>query len=174
VVDRWWLIVDCWLSTIDRQQFPQLPNSPINSERIKDMTQTEDLFKSGLERYQAGEDPDTLIPLFKDLCDRTPKNSNALTSLAWLYLLVDKPKAAYKVAQKAVKLNPQDAQARINLALAMLDSGVKGVRPHIEQAEQLTIASSELRDEVKENIADGFSKKPEWKSLTQVKKWLFE
>lgn len=138
------------------------------------MTQTEELFNSGLERYQAGEDPETLIPIFKDLCDRAPKNSNALTCLAWLYLLVNKPKAACKYAQKAVKLNPQDAQARVNLALSMLDSGQKGVRPHIEQAQQLIIASSELRDEVKENIADGFNRKPEWKSLKQVQNWLFE
>lgn len=137
------------------------------------MTQIDELFNEGLKRYQAGEDPATLIPIFKDLCDRTPKNSNAWTCLAWLYLLVDKPKNAYKVAQKAVKLNPQDAQARVNLAVAMLDSGEKGVRPHIELVQQLIIASSELHNEVKENIADGLTRKPEWKSLLQVQKWLF-
>jgi predicted Zn-dependent protease len=137
------------------------------------MTQTEELFKSGLERYQAGESPETLIPVFQDLCDRAPRNSNAWTCLAWLYLLVDKPKAAYKAAQKAVKLNPHDAQAQVNLAVAMLDSGEKGVRTPIEQAQQLIIASSDLKDEVKENIADGFSKKPEWKSLSKVQNWLF-
>lgn len=138
------------------------------------MTQTEELFNSALERYQAGESPERLIPIFKDLCDRAPKNSNAWTCLAWLYLLVDKPKAAYKAAQKAVKLNPHDAQAQVNLAVAMLDSGEKGVRTPIEQAQQLIIASSELKDEVKENIADGFSKKPEWKSLSKVQSWLFD
>jgi predicted Zn-dependent protease len=137
------------------------------------MTQIDELFNEGLKRYQAGEDPATLIPVFKDLCDRTPKNSNAWTCLAWLYLLVDKPKNAYKAAQKAVKLNPQDPQARVNLAVAMLDSGEKGVRPHIELTQQLIIASSELHNEVKENIADGLTKKPEWKSLLQVQKWLF-
>jgi len=137
------------------------------------MTQIDELFNEGLQRYQAGEDPATLIPIFKDLCDRTPKNSNAWTCLAWLYLLVDKPKNAYKAAQKAVKLNPQDPQARVNLAVAMLDSGEKGVRPHIELTQQLIIASSELHDEVKQNIADGLTRKPEWKSLIQVQKWLF-
>jgi predicted Zn-dependent protease len=137
------------------------------------MTQIDELFNQGLQRYQAGEDPATLIPIFKDLCDRTPKNSNAWTCLAWLYLLVDQPKNAYKAAQKAVKLNPQDPQARVNLAVAMLDSGEKGVRPHIELVQQLIIASSELHDEVKENIADGLTRKPEWKSLLQVQKWLF-
>lgn len=139
------------------------------------MTSTpEELFNQGVERYKAGESPDTLIPLFEEICDRAPKNSPALASLAWLYLLKDRPKSATKVAQKAVKLNPQDAQARINLALAMLDSGKKGVRDHIEMAQQLMMAADELRDEVKENVEDGLTRKPDWKSLQRVKTWLFE
>lgn len=139
------------------------------------MTETvESLFQSGIERYQAGEGPDTLIPVFVEICDRAPKNSSAWTSLAWLYLLGDKPTPAYKAAQKAVKLNPQDAQARVNLAVAMLDSSQKGVRDHIEMAQQLILVSSELRDEVKGNIQDGLTRKPDWKSLERVKNWLFE
>ncbi len=139
------------------------------------MNQTvESLFSTGIERYQAGEGPSSLIPVFKDICDRAPKNSNAWTSLAWLYLLADKPALATKAAQKAVKLNPQDAQARVNLVLAMLDEGKKGVREHIDMAMQLIIAASELRDEVKENIAEGLERKPEWNSLKKVQKWLFD
>jgi hypothetical protein len=30
------------------------------------------LFDTGLQRYNAGEGPDTLIPVFKDICDRSP------------------------------------------------------------------------------------------------------
>ena len=134
----------------------------------------DELFATGLERYRAGEETSTLITLFSELCDRAPKNSNALTSLAWLYLLENKPNRAYKYAQKAVKLNPQDAQARINLALAILDGGRKGVRPHIDMALQLMIAAEELKDEVKENIADGLNRKADWPSLQKIKKWLFE
>lgn len=132
------------------------------------------LFEIALERYKAGEAPETLIPVFKDLCDRAPKSSAAWACLAWLYLLNDKPTPAYKAAQKAVKLHPQDAQARVNLALAMLESGQTGVREHIDVAMQLIMVDSEIRDEIKQSIEDGFSRKPNWKSMQRVKKWLFE
>ncbi|HIK29504.1 MAG: tetratricopeptide repeat protein [Oscillatoriaceae bacterium SKW80] len=139
------------------------------------MTQVaESLFKEAIERYQAGEGADTLIPVFKEICERAPKNSNAWTCLAWLYLLDNKPAQAYKAAQKAVKLNPHDAQARVNLALAMLDSSQKGVRQQIETAAQLLLVSEELRQEVKKNIEDGLSRKADWKSLQRVKAWLFD
>lgn len=137
------------------------------------MTQSVDsLFETGLERYKAGEGPDTLIPVFKDICDRAPKIGPAWTCLSWLYLLADKPTQAYKAAQKAVKLNPHDPQTRLNLALAMLESGQAGVREHIEAAQAQLAAEPELRQDVEENIEDGLSRKPEWKSLNRVKQWL--
>ncbi|MBD1824509.1 hypothetical protein H6F51_18745 [Cyanobacteria bacterium FACHB-DQ100] len=139
------------------------------------MTQTvEALFEEGLERYKAGEAPENLIPVFKEICDRSRKTGAAWTCLAWLYLLADKPALAFPAAQKAVKLVPQDAQARINLILAMLDLSKPGVRPHVEMAQQLTFAVEELRDEVQQNIEDGLARKPDWKSLQRVKAWLFE
>lgn len=138
------------------------------------MKTPEELFKEGFDRYQAGEDPQTIIPIFQEVCDRAPKNSNALTSLAWLYLLTNKPSSAYKAAKSAVKLNPHDPQARINLAVAMLDLEKKGVRPHIEIVQQMIMADSEWLDEVKKNFDDGLTRKPEWKSLVRVQKWLLE
>lgn len=132
------------------------------------------LFETGIERYKAGEAPETLIPVFKDLCERAPKSSAAWASLAWLYLLENKPTPAYRAAQKAVKLHPQDAQARVNLAVAMLEAGQSGVREHVELAMQLIMVDPEVRDEIKQSIEDGLSRKPEWKSLTRVKNWLFE
>ncbi len=138
-------------------------------------TQTvEDLFDQGLERYKAGESIETLIPVFKDVCDRSRTVSAAWTCLSWLYLLADKPAMALTTAQKAVKLNPQDPQARLNLALAMLDSGKKGVRSHVEITQQIIMVSEELRDEVLSNIADGLTRKPDWKSLNRIKSWLEE
>jgi len=134
----------------------------------------EALFDQGLERYRAGEEAASLIPTFKDLCDRVPKSSPAWTCLAWLYLLDNKPSQAYKAAQKAVKLNPQDPQARVNLAVAMLETAKTGVREHIDVAAQLMMAAPELHEEVQQNIEDGLSRKPEWKSLTRVKRWLLE
>lgn len=139
------------------------------------MTQTaESLFEQGIEQYKAGANAGELIPVFKEVCDRAPKSSAALTCLAWLYLLEDKPNSALKVAQKAVKLTPQDPQGRVNLALALLETGKKGVRDHIEEANQVMMLSSELKEEVQKNIEEGLSRKPDWKNLQRVQKWLFE
>jgi predicted Zn-dependent protease len=142
---------------------------------MTETTETVDaLFDRGLERYQAGEPVADLIPLFKDVCDRTSKSSPAWTCLSWLYLLDSKPTQAYKAAQKAVKLNPQDPQARINLAIAMLETAQKGVRQHVEIAGQIIMAVPELREEVQRNFEDGLSRKPDWKSLIRIQTWLFE
>lgn len=129
-------------------------------------------FDQGLERYKQGESAKTLIPYFKEICDRAPKNPTAWACLAWLYLLSDKPERALKAAQKSVKIDDRPPQARINLALAMLDSGATGVRPHIEAAAQMMSLDPEIRQDILENIEDGLSRKPDWKSLQRVKKWL--
>ena len=108
------------------------------------------------------------------MCDRAPQTSSAWICLAWLYLLDNKPNLAYKAARKAVKLNPQDPQARINLAMSMLETGQKGLREHIDFAKQLIFVNEEWEKEVKDSIADGLSRKPDWQSLTKVQTWLFE
>jgi tetratricopeptide (TPR) repeat protein len=131
-----------------------------------------DLFDNGLERYKAGEGPDTLLPVFKDICDRSPKLTAAWICLSWLYLLDDQSTLAYKAAQKAVKLNPQDPQAHINLALAMLEEGKTGVRQHIEEAQRSLAINPELRPDIQESIEDGLARKPDWKGLNRVKNWL--
>jgi tetratricopeptide (TPR) repeat protein len=136
-------------------------------------TTVEELFDKGLERYSAGEAPQTLIPVFREVCDRAQRNSPALTCLAWLYLLEGKATLALKAAQKAIKLNPQDPQARINLVMAMLDTNQKGVRPHIEIIQQLLMVP-ELREEVEKSFADGLKRNPEWASLIKVKSWVLE
>jgi predicted Zn-dependent protease len=130
------------------------------------------LFESSLERYQAGESPETLIPVFKDICDRAPKNATGWACLAWLYLLVNKPKSALKAAQKSVKLEPRAPQGRINLVLAMLETGEKGVRPHIEVAQQIMGIDQKIRQDVVENLEDGLTRKPDWENLQRVKSWL--
>lgn len=137
------------------------------------MTQTvEALFDQAIERYKAGEDPAELIPVFKDICDRAPKSSAAWACLSWLYSLTEKPTSAVKAAQKSVKLNPQDPQGRVNLAVAMLDAGKTGVRQHVEVAAQVMGVAEELRTEVMQNIEDGLTRRPDWKSLQRVKDWL--
>jgi predicted Zn-dependent protease len=134
----------------------------------------ENLFDAGLERYKAGEAVSDLIPVFQEVCDRAPKSSPAWTCLAWLYLLDDKAPLATKAALKAVKLNPQDPQARVNLAIAMLETKQKGLREHVEFAQQLIFVNEEWRDEIKASIQDGLTRKPDWQSLQKVQNWLFE
>ena len=139
------------------------------------MTETvEALFDQGLERYNAGESAATLLPVFKDVCDRSPKSSSAWTCLSWLYLLDSKPSQAAKAAQKAIKLNPQDPQARVNMAIAMLETAQKGVRQHIEIARQIIMIAEDLKEEVEHNFEQGFNRRPDWKSLQQVQTWIFE
>ncbi|MEM1252363.1 MAG: hypothetical protein AAGI69_08010 [Cyanobacteria bacterium P01_H01_bin.21] len=139
------------------------------------MSQTiDEQFEAGLNRYQAGEPVETLIPTFKDLSAQAPKNSAIYTCLSWLYLLAEKPNAAYKAAQKAIKITPQDPQAHINIAIAILDSDRKGVREHIELASQLVMSVEEVQDDIRQNFKEGLTRKPDWKSLKKVEKWIFE
>jgi tetratricopeptide (TPR) repeat protein len=132
------------------------------------------LFEEGFALYQAGESPEKLLPVFQSICDHAPKNAPAWTCLAWLYLLSDQPNKALKAAQKSVKINSTDPQARINLALAMLDAQQKGVRPHIEMVQKAIAFDNRFREEIETNIVDGLSRKPDWKSLQRVKTWLLE
>ena len=134
---------------------------------------TEALFEQALEKYQAGEAPANLIPTFEEICTTTPKNSAAWTCLAWLYLLEEKPQQALKAAQRSVKIEPRDPQTQLNLALAMLDAKQKGVRKHIEIVQQAIDFDENIKASIKENIEEGLSRKPDWKSLKKAQDWLF-
>lgn len=138
------------------------------------MTDFAALFDTGLERYKAGEGPDTLIPVFKEVCDRAPKIAAAWSCLAWLYLLDDKPEQAYKVALKGVKLDSSAPQARVNLAVAMLETSQTGVRKHIDVVKQMMALDPEVRRDLSESIEDGLTRKPDWESLQRVRNWLAE
>ncbi len=138
------------------------------------MQTLETKFDDAIARYKAGESAESLLPIFKEICLQAPKNSAAQTCLAWLYLLVDKPNAAYKVAQRAVKLAPKDPQARVNLSVALLETGKSGVREQIEIISQVLYAVDEIKAEIQENIEEGLRRKPDWKSLKRIQKWLFE
>jgi len=136
------------------------------------MDPAQTLYEQGLERYQNGEPPAELIPLFKEICDRAPKNSAGWSSLAWLYLLTDQPQRALKAAQKGVKIDKVAPQARVNLILAMLDTGTKGVREQVDIARDMLGLDEEIRADVEENLRDGLQRKPNWKSLRRLCDWL--
>lgn len=138
------------------------------------MQTLENRFEEGISRYKGGESAEELLPTFKEICTQAPKNSAAQTCLSWLYLLADKPNAGYKAAQRAVKLAPKDPQARINLAIAMLETGKSGVRDQVDMVSQVLFAVDELKAEIQENFEEGLRRKPDWKSLKRIQKWLFE
>lgn len=102
----------------------------------------DDVFDTALERYKAGEGPETLIPVFKEICNESPKSGAAWSCLAWLYLLNNQPEPAYKAAQKAVKLSPGDPHILLNLVMARLETDQNGVRQHVDAAkERMTMES---------------------------------
>ncbi|MEO1620905.1 MAG: hypothetical protein AAFU53_07695, partial [Cyanobacteria bacterium J06632_3] len=125
------------------------------------MQTLESQFEDAITRYKEGESAETLLPIFKDICAKAPKNSAAQTCLSWLYLLADKPNAGYKAAQRAVKLAPKDPQARVNLAIAMLETGKSGVRDQVDTISQVLFAVDELKADIQENFEEGLRRKPD-------------
>ena len=79
----------------------------------------ESLFDRAMARYESGEDASTLITDFETITATTPNQSAGWSCLAWLQLLCNQNEAALRSARRAVKLNRQDPQARINLCLAL-------------------------------------------------------
>ena len=130
------------------------------------------LFEQAMERYQQGAAPAELIEDFEAVTRQAPGQSAGWTCLAWLQLLDNQPLAALRSARTAVKLNPQDPQARINLSLAMLETGAKGVREHIELVQRVMVMAPELAAELQDSIADGLQRKPGWQAMEKVKAWL--
>ena len=94
------------------------------------------------------------------------------TCLAWLLLLENQPLEALKAAKAAVRLSPQDPQARVNLSLAMLETGAKGVREHIEVVQRVIVMAPEMAEELQGSMADGLARKPGWSAMEKVKSWL--
>lgn len=132
----------------------------------------ETAFNQAIERYNAGEGPDTLLPVFKEIADQAPKNATVWACLAWLYLLADKPSSAFKAAQKSVKIDGYHPQARVNYALAMLANKRSGVREQVEIAAQMMSFDKEIAQSVMDNIEDGLKRKPGWQELERIKQWL--
>ena len=135
-------------------------------------TTYEELFNQALGRYQQGLPASELVPEFEALTQLAPRNSAAWTCLAWLQLLNDQPITALRSAKQAVRLNPQDPQARINLSVAMLETGAKGVREHIDLVKRVKALAPELATELDDAIGDGLTRRPGWTALQKVKAWL--
>jgi predicted Zn-dependent protease len=136
------------------------------------VTDATSLFQEALQRYQEGAPLPEVIDSFLTITQQEPRLSAGWTCLAWLQLLDNQPQAALRSARNAVKLNPQDPQARINLSLAMLETNAKGVREHIELVQRLRLMAPELAGELDGAIDDGLARRPDWQALQKVKAWL--
>ena len=136
------------------------------------MTDIEDEFNSALSRYKSGDDINLIVQEFKEIINKIPNHFAAWTCLAWLQLLKKNNEEALYSAKQAVKLNSQDPQARMNLALALLATNNKGVREHIELIKRLIIFAPELEEDLKESVNDGLSRNSQWIELEKIKKWL--
>lgn len=132
----------------------------------------ESLFDQAIARYREGTPPEELIDDFLALTSQSPKLSAGWTCLAWLQLLLDQPRAALVSARNAVRLNPQDPQARINLSVAMLETGAKGVREHVDVVKRVLVLAPEMAEEINGSIADGLQRRPGWTALAKVRDWL--
>ena len=136
------------------------------------VTEAPSLFEQALQSYQDGAPLPEVIDSFITITQQEPRLSAGWTCLAWLQLLDNQPQAAMRSARNAVKLNPQDTQARINLSLAMLETNAKGVREHIEWVQRVRVMAPELAEELDGSIADGLARRPDWEALQKVKAWL--
>ena len=132
----------------------------------------ESLFDQAMARYQAGASAAEVLPDFLRITEAAPRQSAGWTCLAWLQLLCDLPEDALRSARFAVKLNPQDPQARINLSLALLETQSKGVREHVQVVQQVLTMAPQISDELKTALDDGLQRRPNWSSLEKVKNWL--
>ena len=139
---------------------------------INKIDDLENYFNNALSRYQSGEDILTLLEDFKQITIQMPNHFAAWTCLSWLYLLLKNNEEALFAARQAVRLNGQDPQARMNLALALLATNTKGVREHITIIKRMIMMIPDVEEELKSSINDGFSKYPKWPEMKKVKNWL--
>ena len=135
-------------------------------------TDAPSLFEQALKSYNEGAPLSEVIASFQQITQQDPRLSAGWTCLAWLQLLDNQAQTALRSARMAVKLNPQDPQARINLGLAMLENNVKGVREHIELVQRVRVMAPEIGEELDSSIADGLARRPDWQALQKVKAWL--
>tara|TARA_B100000029_G_scaffold480099_1_gene527792 strand:+ start:493 stop:912 length:420 start_codon:yes stop_codon:yes gene_type:complete len=132
----------------------------------------ESFFDKAMARYESGVEACELIKDFESITATAPNQSAGWTCLAWLQLLCNKNEEALRSARKAVKLNRQDPQARINLSLALLETNSKGVREHIEFLQKALFVVPDLKKELQNSIEDGLKRKPDWQALKKIKNWL--
>ena len=109
-------------------------------------------YEKGIERYEAGEPIESLIPEFQKL--RAEKfDIRVAVALSWLYTLAGQKDRALHFAKEA-KAVPQ---GKYNHALALLTFKEKGVREKLDEA--YTMGGEEGRKDAIENLQDAVKRK---------------
>ena len=137
-----------------------------------EVTPIESDFNAALSKYQDGQDLTPLVQDFKNIIEQIPNHFAAWTCLSWLQLLLKNNEEGLAAAKQAVRLNPQDPQARMNLSLALLATKNKGVSDHVELIKKMALMMPDVKSELKESFEDGFKRYPDWQELIKIKKWL--
>jgi cytochrome c-type biogenesis protein CcmH/NrfG len=132
----------------------------------------ENLFERAIARYRQGTPATDLLDDFQAITTQAPRQASGWICLAWLQLLSDQHQEALRSARTAVRLSPQDPQARVNLSLALLETRSSGVRDQIAMVQRLLTMAPELGEDLRESLEDGLSRRPGWPALTKVKTWL--
>ena len=130
-------------------------------------------FEQALAAYQEGGRAEELLPTFLEIVRSAPNHGAAWTCLCWLQLLAGRPLAALKSGRMAVRLSPQDPQARLNLSLAMLETSTKGVREQIQQIQKVLTVAPELKDDLQQSMVDGLARREDWQALRKARTWIF-
>ncbi|MEZ0373215.1 MAG: tetratricopeptide repeat protein [Candidatus Sericytochromatia bacterium] len=131
-------------------------------------------FELGLELYEQKAPFDHIIPLFEQGLNIAPRDSIGYTCLAWLHLLRNQEDDANKgmmYAQKAVRLDPNNAQANFNLVMAMLVNNTSGVRQEFQRA-MSKLGTAEDRQEVVTNFQDALERWPALDAAKKILAWI--
>ena len=125
-------------------------------------------YEKGIQRYEAGEPVEALIPYFQQM--RTEKfDVRVAVALSWLYTLAGQKELAIHYAKEA-KAVPQ---GKYNHALALLTFKEKGVREKLEEAYQM--GGEEGRKDAIENLEDAIKRKGGvYPAATKMLNWLKE
>jgi hypothetical protein len=125
-------------------------------------------YTKGLERYEAGESIDALIPEFQQL--RQEKfDIRVSVALSWLYTLAGQKERALFYCKEAKGV----PQGKYNHALALLTFKEKGVREKLEEAYQM--GGEEGRKDAIDNLKDAIKRKGGvYPAADKMIKWLEE
>jgi len=123
-------------------------------------------YEKGIERYEAGEPIEALIPVFQQL--RAEKfDIRVSVALSWLYTITAQKERAFVYCKEAKGV----PQGKYNHALALLTFKEKGVREKLEEAYQM--GGEEGRKDAIENLTDAIKRKGGvYPAAEKMLKWL--